>query len=87
MAEKGSDGSIEALADGPRRFMIAQAELRAMSGRAITRTLAVARTIADLAGIPGIESAHIAEAVELARDGIEESDRCREGNEIEGGAL
>ena len=71
MAEKGSDGSIEALADGPRRFMIAQAELHAMSGRAITRTLAVARTIADLAESQEIESAHIAEAVNFrVRDGI-----------------
>ena len=71
MAEKGSDGSIEALADGPRRFMVAQAELHAMSGRAITRTLAVARTIADLAESQEIESAHIAEAVNFrVRDGI-----------------
>ena len=71
MAENGSDGSLEALADGPRRFMIAQAELHAMSGRAITRTLAVARTIADLAESQEIESAHIAEGVNFrVRDGI-----------------
>ncbi len=71
MAQKEPDGSIEALADGPRRFMIAQAELHAMSGRAITRTLAVARTIADLAESQEIESAHIAEAVNFrVRDGI-----------------
>lgn len=71
MAQKEPDGSIEALADGPRRFMIAQADLHAMSGRAITRTLAVARTIADLAESQEIESAHIAEAVNFrVRDGI-----------------
>ena len=71
MAEKEPDGSIEALADGPRRFMIAQAELHAMSGRAITRTLAVARTIADMAESQEIESAHIAVAVNFrVRDGI-----------------
>lgn len=52
--------------------MIAQAELHAMSGQGPSRaTLAVARTIADLAESQEIESAHIAEAVNFrVRDGI-----------------
>ena len=64
MAQKEPDGSIEALADGPRRFMIAQADLHAMSGRAITRTLAVARTIADLDGAGAVAVEHLAEALQ-----------------------
>ncbi|MFR5091515.1 MAG: hypothetical protein ACLTDR_05330 [Adlercreutzia equolifaciens] len=68
--------------------MIAQADLHAMSGRAITRTLAVARTIADLAESQEIESAHIAEAVNFrVRDGIgRKVIDAGEGNEIEGSA-
>ena len=35
-----------------------------MSGRAITRTLAVARTIADLDGAAAILAHHLAEAIQ-----------------------
>ena len=83
--QEGARRLRRGLADRPRRFMIAQAELHAMSGRAITRTLAVARTIADMAN-PEIESAHIAEAVKLrVRDGIggKRTDAC-EGNDWKG---
>lgn len=67
----GRGDCVEGLDDEPRRFMVAQAELHAMSGRAIARTLAVARTIADISESPRIECAHIAEAVNFrVRDGI-----------------
>ncbi|WP_304426746.1 YifB family Mg chelatase-like AAA ATPase [uncultured Adlercreutzia sp.] len=54
-----------------RDFLVSQAELHSMSGRAIVRTLAVARTIADMAESERIECEHLAEAVSFrVREGI-----------------
>lgn len=60
------------LAPGQARdFLISQAELHSMSGRAIVRSLSVARTIADMDEKVDIECAHIAEAINFrVREGI-----------------
>lgn len=51
------------LGDEAKSFLVSIAELYAMSGRGIARTVTVARTIADMEESENIESAHIAEAV------------------------
>ena len=66
-----SAGSAQLEPGEVRDFLVAQAELHSMSGRAIVRTLAVARTIADMAETETIDCAHIAEAMNFrVRDGI-----------------
>ncbi|MFC4453088.1 YifB family Mg chelatase-like AAA ATPase [Deinococcus sonorensis] len=51
------------LAAGPDAFIRAAARQLALTGRGYDRVLRVARTIADLAGQPDINEAHLAEAV------------------------
>lgn len=70
-ASMGAPGASQ-LEPGPvRDFLVAQAELHSMSGRAIVRTLAVARTIADMAETERIDCAHVAEALNFrVREGI-----------------
>jgi magnesium chelatase family protein len=46
-----------------RDFLIAQAELQGLSGRGIVRTLAVARTIADMDESMSLQVSHLAEAL------------------------
>jgi magnesium chelatase family protein len=51
--------------DEPSRAFLKLATTQlSLSARAFHRILKVARTIADLAGSPGIQSAHVAEAVQ-----------------------
>ncbi|HYH08409.1 MAG TPA: YifB family Mg chelatase-like AAA ATPase [Thermoanaerobaculia bacterium] len=52
------------LEDSSRRLLVAAIERLGLSARAHDRILKVARTIADLAGVERIESAHVAEAVQ-----------------------
>lgn len=60
-----------AMTDEARSFLVSVAELHAMSGRALTRTLAVARTIADMDEAETVGCEHLAEAVSYrVRDGI-----------------
>ncbi len=59
------------LSDDARAFLLSVADLHSMSGRAIVRTLSVARTIADMAESAVVEEGHVAEAVGYRiRDGI-----------------
>lgn len=60
-----------ALSSEARDFLVSLAKTHAMSGRAMTRTLAVARTIADMDESPEVASRHVAEAVNFrVREGI-----------------
>lgn len=60
-----------ALASDARDFLVSMARAHAMSGRAMTRTLAVARTIADMDESPEVACRHVAEAVNFrVREGI-----------------
>ncbi|WP_302961712.1 YifB family Mg chelatase-like AAA ATPase [uncultured Adlercreutzia sp.] len=61
----------QAMTDEARSFLVSVAELHSMSGRAIVRTLAVARTIADMEEADSVGCEHLAEAVSYrVRDGI-----------------
>lgn len=54
-----------------RSLLVSMAELHAMSGRALVRTLSVARTIADIDESPTIGCDHVAEATSFrVREGI-----------------
>ncbi|MET1115267.1 MAG: YifB family Mg chelatase-like AAA ATPase [Comamonas sp.] len=55
------------LAPAAGRFVQAAATRLGWSGRSLHRVLKVARTIADLAGSAGVETAHVAEAVQYRR--------------------
>ena len=46
-----------------RRYLTRVARTRRLSGRGVTRLMRVARTIADLAGEPSVNTRHLAEAV------------------------
>lgn len=60
-----------AMTDEARSFLVSVAELHSMSGRALVRTLAVARTIADMDEADAVGCEHLAEAVSYrVRDGI-----------------
>ncbi|HEY3809304.1 MAG TPA: YifB family Mg chelatase-like AAA ATPase [Steroidobacteraceae bacterium] len=50
-----------------RELLVLRAEELTLSGRGLHRILAVARTVADLAGSESIETPHIIEAVQLRR--------------------
>ena len=50
-----------------QRFLQSAAERLGWSGRRLHRTLKVARTVADLAGLPSVTVAHVAEAMQLQR--------------------
>lgn len=52
------------LPPGPRRLLVDAAKRLALSARAFDRIRRVARTIADLEGVEGIEEHHVAEAVQ-----------------------
>ncbi|HXN04091.1 MAG TPA: hypothetical protein VN895_04595, partial [Candidatus Acidoferrum sp.] len=59
----------EPLAAAGQTLLEAAAERLQLSGRAIHRVLRVARTIADLDERPGIEEAHVAEALQYRESG------------------
>ncbi len=46
------------------QLLVAEATSRALTGRGVHRTLRLARTIADLAGDPVVQEAHVAEAMQ-----------------------
>ena len=72
-ASRRAPFSVEgcALDEGARSFLVSMAELHSMSGRAIVRTLSVARTIADMDEAETVGCEHLAEAVSYrVRDGI-----------------
>ncbi len=56
-------GTLSALTPEAKRLLEQAAERSGMSARGYHRTLRVARTIADLADCPEIETDHLAEAV------------------------
>ena len=70
----GDEGSLaerHRVTDEAQAFLVSVAELHAMSGRAIVRTLSVARTIADMDEAETVGCEHLAEAVSYrVRDGI-----------------
>lgn len=55
------------LPDDAARFLQAAAVQLGWSARAMHRILRVARTIADLAASPRVETAHVAEAIQMRR--------------------
>jgi magnesium chelatase family protein len=59
----------EALPFAARELLENAAERLRLSGRAVHRVLRVARTIADLEGAPGIETSHVAEALQYRESG------------------
>ena len=59
----------EPLAAAGQTLLETAAERLQLSGRAIHRVLRVARTIADLDESPGIEEAHVAEALQYRESG------------------
>jgi magnesium chelatase family protein len=56
-----------ALDESTTRYAQTVAQRLGWSGRRLHRVLKVARTVADLAGAPGIDASHFAEAVQLRR--------------------
>jgi magnesium chelatase family protein len=85
-AELGADGPvINARAEGgllervatpdePGRALLARAaEAQGLTARGWTRTLRMARTIADLDGAPGVRRIHVAEALSYRRPGLEQA--------------
>ena len=61
-----------ALAEGDRAFYEDAARANHMSGRAITRTLAVARTIVDMDESPSVGRRHLCEALGFrVREGLQ----------------
>ncbi len=65
--EAGHIDALCVLDAAAARFAQSAAQRLNWSGRALHRTLKVARTIADLAGDPIITTAHVAEALQLRR--------------------
>ena len=53
--------------DAGRKLLVQAAEAMRLSARGYTRVLRVARTIADLAGAPGVGRIHVAEALSYRR--------------------
>lgn len=71
--EPTGDGSEVAadMTDEARAFLVSMAELHAMSGRAMMRSLAVARTVADMVESEVVQADHVAEAVSYRiREGV-----------------
>ncbi|MGL6044389.1 MAG: YifB family Mg chelatase-like AAA ATPase, partial [Sandaracinobacteroides sp.] len=62
--------SAEALEEPARQLLIRAAETLKLSARSWTRTLRVARTIADLDGADSIARAHVAEALSFRRTAL-----------------
>lgn len=56
---------------GARHLLESAADRLHLSARAFHRVLRVARTIADLEGSPGVQSAHVAEAIGYRPRGVE----------------
>jgi magnesium chelatase family protein len=57
-----------AQAEGPALQMLKTASARlGWSGRGLHRVLRLARTIADLQGVPALNSTHVAEAIQFRR--------------------
>ena len=59
-----------ALSPKARQYLTSMAERLRLSGRGLSRVLRVARTIADLAGSPGIEASAVAEAIAYRDAGV-----------------
>ena len=59
-----------ALSAKARQYLASMAERLRLSGRGMSRVLRVARTIADLAGSPGIEASAVAEAIAYRDAGV-----------------
>ena len=63
---EGNDLSVQCCADPAALELLARAMRQlGLSARAYHRVLRVARTIADLAGRPGVGAGHVAEAITL----------------------
>lgn len=68
-ARAEDDGSMAALvaacrlSDADRAFYEEATEMACMSGRAIMRTLTVARTVADMEEAPAVSKGHLCEAL------------------------
>jgi magnesium chelatase family protein len=66
----GSAVDTHCAVDAPARALLGAAiERLSLSARALPRLLKLARTIADLAGTPGIRTDHVAEAIGYRRSG------------------